>query len=182
MTAANLAVAALVQAAHFLRRKLRTKGIVLLLDEAERSEEAVNDYRLDRAEDLMRGIALASANLSTSGLKHYLDKKSRPYCPLAPSLLHSIFWFTRTEGMARRLKTDTDTKPMTLPPFDHDALGRIAEQIELLYGRAYGKKFRLTRDVKDQLQSIARGGDTRTVVRYVVAALDHARLGGNGRR
>lgn len=180
MTAANLAVAAIVQVAHYLRSRMGIKGVVLLLDEAERSNWAYNSYRIDRAFDLMRGLALVSTNRDTSHLKHYFDDASKSYCPHTPSYVHSIFWFTHLRGLASVLTNDTDAQPIILDPFDASALKDIRSQIETLYARAYGGTFKLGTKANARVRAAALHGDTRSVVRYVVAALDSARLNGGG--
>lgn len=175
MTAANLAVAAVNQAAHSLT-KAGCKGIVILFDEAERTTWAWTSYRVERARDLMLGFALASANKDTSDLKHYQNSTWRQYRPLAPSRMHALFCFTAPRGLAQEIASSVGTRVLQLPALDESALRALEGRIEQLYELAYDTRVRLNSQARAQIRAAARTEDTRGLVRRLVAALDQTRL------
>jgi len=174
MSASNLAVAEVNQLAHILHRA-GVKGVVLLLDEAERSNWAITAYRTNRAKDMMLGLGLASANKETGHLKHYGNDTNSHYRPKAPSLIHSIFWFTYTFGLADEIRLSTKTGFLFLETLNHHSLSSIRKKILELYTSAYDWKPNGSA-VLGHLPKSAGGSETRGAIRTLVAALDYARL------
>jgi len=174
MTAANLAVRAVNCAAHELH-KAGKKGIVILFDEAERAETTSTPYRIERAMELLRGFALASANKDTSLLKHYRDQYWMEYRPYSPSRMHTIFCFTTRWGLSFQLATAVGTQILQLEPLCPATLRELVNTVGKLYGRAYGERIRLRPGDSEKIFDALRTGDTRAVVRRAVAALDHRR-------
>jgi len=174
MTAANLAVAEVNKAAHVLR-PLGIKGVVLLFDEAERSNWAYSNYRTDRALTLMTGFACAAANKKTDRLKHYRNETYYRYVPKSPSRIHAVYWFTHEWGVARSLKTRIRLNPINLPDLDPRIKRRIRKGIEELYSAAYSCEVNLSKWAE---RTIEKGDseDIRRFVRRTVAALDYMRL------
>jgi hypothetical protein len=175
MTASNLAVATINQLAHHLHH-VGVPGLVIIFDEAERSEWAGSWYREERARNLMMGFALASANKDTSDLKHYRNEESRPYRPVSPSLLHSIFAFTWEWGLAQSIATGASCPVLRLEPLADAVRHEIETQLRDLYTSAYGNGFSLAPEDLKAISLFSSGEDIRTFVRCVVAALDHRRL------
>lgn len=179
MSASNLAVAQVNQLAHVLF-KAGIKGVVLLLDEAERSNWAVTSYRVDRARDMMLGLALASANKGTGHLKHYGNDFQSTYCPLSPSRMHAIFWFTYTYGLADEIRRSTKTNYLFLEPLDHQSLKAIRRKVTEIYSSAY--RWQSNGKSVGRIPDAAGGSETRGVIRTIVAALDTMRIYGLGQR
>jgi hypothetical protein len=127
----------------------------------------------------MLGLALASANRDTSHLKHYQNSHGYAYRPLAPSLIHSVFWFTYSWGLAELIASLTKTSPLQLQALGENALAKVEEKIRRLYGDAYRRDVELSPEALATVRSTKRNEDTRSMVRCLVAALDHARLTGN---
>jgi hypothetical protein len=102
MTAANKAVAAINRLANDLGQ-VGVPGLVLIFDEAERSEWAASAYRQERARNLMLGFGLAAANKQTHWLKHHRNHMGWSYRPEAPSRMHAVFAFTYAWGLSTEL-------------------------------------------------------------------------------
>jgi hypothetical protein len=177
MTAANLAVARINRAAHSLE-EIGIKGIVVLLDEAERSNFAWNAYRQQRAWSLMVGLSLAAVNGDTSGLKHYHNNPWYPYCPVSPSRIHVVNCFTFPWGIANAISTETGCRTMELDQLNDGVLEKVAAKVIRLYQRAYGSSNELNGAL--WLKIWERFDDEiRGFIRCIVAALDNQRLAGN---
>ena len=176
MSATNKAVAKLNWLAHQLR-KIEVHGLVLILDEAERAEWAVNSYRAERASDLMMGLALTAGNLDTSGLRHYRYVQSNVYRPYNPSYMHVVFAFTHGGGLCQQICQKTGTTPEQLESLgDLEKIG-IQRRMLALYAMAYGSKH-ATLDTRDQTKvwMNTTSDDIRSFIRGLIAALDHRRL------
>lgn len=182
MTATNKAVAALNGLAHNVV-PIGIRGLVLILDEAERAEWAASNYRLERARNLVIGLSMAAANLDTSRLKHHRNNLWPSYRPYAPSRMHVLLAFTTRWGLCDEVRQAVGVSPDSLGSFsDADRVG-IARQIGTLYRTAYGDTAKvLTPEDWRRLSGNAAGGDVRSFVRGVVSALDYRRLrAGHGR-
>jgi len=177
MTACNLAVSRINQLAHTLQG-VGVKGLVLLLDEAERSNWAYDTYRKDRARDMMLGLALASANVDTSHLKHYGNDSFYPYRPLDPSRVHSIFWFTHPYGLATEINQYLERPALDLAPLGKHALKRIVRKVEDLHCSTYC--WPAGRLNLDEFADSTWENGTRAMIRQLVAALDGARFHSDG--
>ena len=177
MTAANLAVSQLNCAAHRLKR-IGIKGVVLLLDEAERSNSALNSYREDRAWNLMVGLSLAAANKDTSDLKHYLNDLSDPYCPVSPSRLHVINCFTFQWGIADAISNQTGCKTLDLSPLKKGILEKVAKKVIKLYRSAYGEGASLDGPLWLKVWN-HYDDEIRGFIRSILAALDKQRIYAN---
>ena len=177
MTACNLAVAEINELAHSLHAA-GVRGLVLLLDEAERSNWATNAYRTERARDMMLGLGMAAANADTSRLRHYANDQRSPYVPMKPSRIHSIFWFTYAFGLAAEISRSAGVKALDLAPLGEHAMESILQKVTELYRSTYRSS---TRGMSlEEFTSSARGDETRAMVRRLVAALDHARFHSHG--
>lgn len=178
MTAANLAVASVNKTAHKLR-KVGAKGIILLFDEAERSNFASSYYRQGRARDLMLGFALASANMDTFHLKHYQNNTFLSYRPYEPSLIHVVFLFTCQRGLGNEIARAVEVIPLILTPLPAEDVLNLQNEVIKLYNSAYNVKLELFPDLLAKIRMDNRNIETRTMVRRLVAALDTVRLNGN---
>ncbi|HRY15583.1 MAG TPA: DUF2791 family P-loop domain-containing protein, partial [Candidatus Competibacteraceae bacterium] len=137
MSAANKAIAKLNWLAHQLRL-IDVHGLVLLLDEAERTEWAINSYRVERAWDVMMGLALTAGNHDTRDLKHHRNVRSPVYRPHHPSYMHVVFAFTHQGGLCQQICQRTGIVPEVLSSYDNDDKRQIENQLRILYGWAYG--------------------------------------------
>ena len=153
MTAVNCAVREVNSAAHLLAEH-GFKGLVLLFDEAERSEWAVSYYRADRARDLMLGFALGSANKETRQLKHYRNATWRGYLYHKPSLIHSVFLFTRWWGLASEIRRAVGIQAIELDPLPEAARRNLRQRIEALYQDAYKVRFALDQRALDHIGAL----------------------------
>ena len=176
MTAANLAVAAANRLAHDLAM-VGVPGLVILLDEAERSEWAANAYRVERARTLMHGLALGAANRPTSDLHHFRNRSYPAFIPSPPSRIHTVFAFTWIWGMPRDLARMLDLAPIRVQPLPGTALEEIRDEVSRLYERAYGETPELSAGDWELVNRNAGAEDVRGYVRCLVAAFDTARLG-----
>ena len=174
MTAANLAVSRINHAAHSLGA-LGVRGIVILLDEAERSNFAWNAYRERRAWNLMVGLSLAAANGDTSSLKHYHNNSWRSYRPLAPSKIHVVNCFTVQWGIANCIEAHTGCRTLELGKLKDGVLENVAKKVIKLYQNAYGASHELSGQlwlkIWDRFDDEIRG-----FIRSIVAALDNQRI------
>lgn len=180
MTAGNKAIAELNWLAHELGC-LEIKGLVLLLDEAERAEWADSNYRLERARDLVIGMVTAAANLDTTKLKHHRNQRRPSYRPYAPSRMHVILAFTHRWGLCEEVRHTVAVEPEALDQFERVDRSAIEQHIVRLYQIAYpDAPSRLS--AKDRQRTLPTMGDAdlRSFVRCVIAALDHRRLRGTG--
>jgi hypothetical protein len=175
MTAANKAVAAVNELAHDLHQ-IGVPGVVLIFDEAERSEWAASAYRLERARNLMLGFGLAAANKSTSWLKHHYNQPYWVYRPESPSLLHAIFAFTSAWGLSSELVRHVGQPLMRLEPLSGTIRREIGAEIVKLYHLAYGCSTVLEPEDWSTIEYHSASEDIRSFVRCVVSALDHRRL------
>ena len=178
MTAANLTVSRLNHAAHSLA-SIGIKGIVVILDEAERSNFAWNAYRQQRAWDLMVGLSLAAVNGDTSNLKHYHNNLWHTYCPITPSKIHVVNCFTFPWGIANAISGETGCQTLELDQLNEGVLEKVAAKVIRLYQCAYGSSNELNgalwKKIWERFDDEIRG-----FIRCVVAALDNQRLVGNG--
>jgi hypothetical protein len=175
MTAANHAVAAINHLAHNLR-ELGANGLAIIFDEAERSDWAVNSYRLDRAQHLMVGFARAGANLDTKHLKHHLNYSHPPFRPLAPSYMHCIFMFSRSWGNAQLISRIDGVGRVDLPPLSPQDRAFLQSEILRIYTLAYGVRSMPLRATQQKVDARLHDEDVRMFVRTLVAALDYQRL------
>jgi hypothetical protein len=171
MTAVNYAVRRVNRAAHSLRRH-GFKGIVLLFDEAERTEWASTSYRANRAHDLVLGFGLAAANKPTASLKHYRDETHVEYLERKPSAFHSIFFFTWEWGLASTLQSHVGCRPIQLSALGAAARKRLIDAIASLYGDAYDGGHHASRAAQRPAVDDGARDDIRSLVRETVAALD----------
>jgi hypothetical protein len=169
MSAVNLAVAELSRFAYELERS-GFKGLVILLDEAERSEWAMTYYRTDRARDLMVGLSLAAVNRSTRSLKHYRDDRSKPYVPDPPSRLHVIHFFTRPWGLCRDLEQLSGARPLALASLGVDAREEVIRRIDALYRVSHQLDGRRLPSAPDEIREQE---DVRELVRSRASQLDY---------
>ena len=178
MTAANHTVSIFNMFAHDLH-SVGVPGLVLIFDEAERSEMALTSYAIQRARTLMMGFALASSNLETWPLHHHQNNRSVPYCPLAPSRIHALFAFTWRWGLAFEIAHQAKASTLELEAIGAQDRDGISSRLMDLYETAYGRKMALT---KSDLLTVARNqGDeeVRSFIRGLVSALDTRRLANN---
>ena len=176
MTAANHAVAATNALAHLLR-EAGSRGLVILFDEAERSEWAQTAYRAERAGDLLMGFARAASNLSTDHLKHYRDILHPVYRPQAPSLVHCVFFFTWLGGNATWLANAVGATPIRIPPLSRLERQNLERHIRMVYGDAYScDGLALDQHSRRLVDQRLDDEDVRMFVRTLVAALDYQRL------
>ncbi len=177
MSATSQAVAKLNWLAHQLR-KVDVPGLVLILDEAERAEWAMNSYRANRAQDMMIGLALAADNRDTSGLKHHRNVLSPGYRPYAPSYMHIVFAFTHRQGLCNHICQLTGIVPEVLQSFDEKDKRVIRNRLVVLYAWAYGMENLDSLDAADEekVRKHTSGEDIRSFIRSLIAALDHRRL------
>jgi hypothetical protein len=177
MTAANLAVAEINEAAHALKM-VGVPGVVLLLDEAERSNWAASSYQANRAWNLMMGLALGAANEDTRYLKHYYNRRWPHYIPSPPSRLHVLFWFSHEWGLANSICSSLESEPLYLGLLDTSAHRKIERGILRLYRDAYGGAFEPDEGSRKMIWEHAMEAETRSFVRRLVASLDQARSNG----
>jgi hypothetical protein len=175
MTAANKAVAAMNELAHDLH-KVGVPGLVLIFDEAERSEWAASAYRQERARNLMLGFGLAAANQRTDWLKHHRNETWWSYRPEAPSRLHAVFAFTYAWGLSTELARLVGQPITKLSPLSGAIRKGIAKEIIEIYNTAYGYRSPLSSDDWATIEAYSSSEDIRSFVRCVVSALDHRRL------
>ncbi len=176
MTAANYAVAEANRLAHDLA-KIGVPGLVILLDEAERSEWAANAYRVERARTLMYGFALGAANKATSGLHHFRNRSHPTFIPTPPSRLHTVFAFTWPWGMPQELARLLALSPILIQPLTATELEGIRSEVSRLYECAYGHTPKLSSGEWERVKRNSGSEDVRGYVRGLVAAFDAARLG-----
>ena len=180
MSATSQAVAKLNWLAHQLR-KVDVPGLVLILDEAERAEWAMNSYRANRAQDMMIGLALAADNRDTSGLKHHRNVLSPGYRPYAPSYMHVVFAFTHRQGLCQHICQQTGITPEILQSFSEEDKKSLLVDLIILYCEAYDTEIKCLLPEKADKQKIKNhtsGQDIRSFIRCWIAALDHRRLRG----
>ncbi len=91
MTAANRAVAKITALAEDLKRT-GVMGLVVLFDEAERSEWASTNHRAEQAYSSIMWFATRASNGNVSGLKTYRNEPTAS--TQGSSFLHTIFAFT----------------------------------------------------------------------------------------
>lgn len=176
MTAVNYAANRINWLAHELRHA-GVPGLVLILDEAERAQWSTSNYRIERAVDVMLGLALVASNKDTSRLKHYLNQRYPAYLSQAPSYLHAVFAFTHQWGLCGRICAAAGVVPMDVSPFDQRSVEGLVGNIYALYKDAYGSKVRFPPHEIVQMVRVAAVSDgTREMVRRSVAAMDHRRL------
>ncbi|TNF32499.1 MAG: hypothetical protein EP329_09865 [Deltaproteobacteria bacterium] len=182
MTAANHAVNKINWLAHELAHA-GVPGLVMILDEAERTEWASTSYRAGRAWDVMVGLALAASNMDTSGLKHYRDSYSPRYLGQSPSRIHVVMAFTHAYGLARSISRDVCATPLQLTPFDHHGIEALVGQIHDLYKSAHGTKVAFpAQEIVKEVKSQHVNDGTREIVRHAIAAMDHRRYHGGRKR
>lgn len=174
MTAVNYAVRNVNGAAHRLRRH-GFKGIVVLFDEAERSEWASTYYRTDRAKDLMLGFALASANKNTQMLKHYRNEDWFGYLQTRPARIHSVFMFTWAWGLVSDISRAVGIGAMNLERLAEPERLRLRKRIQEMYEFAYAVRIQLDEWATDLIAACDDYEDVRAMVRTTVAALDYER-------
>lgn len=185
LTAVNRAVAELNRVAHDLK-DVGVPGLVVLLDEAERSETLPRGaYRMERARDLILGLATASANQDTRRLKHYRNEApfANPYLPCGVSRIHTVFAFTYAWGLAADLEAHLGVEPIKLTPLRGADRDSLLERLIELYDDAYGYAPDLSEAEVKRLKTERSAPDVRSTVRTIVAGLDFYRhQEENGRR
>jgi hypothetical protein len=177
LTAINRAVAELNCLAHDLK-EVGVPGLVVLLDEAERSETLPRGpYRMNRAREMILGLALASSNRDTSSLKHFHNEspRSKPYLPCGASLVHTVFAFTYEWGLAADLAQLLGINPLTLSPLEDAAGYALLERILALYDEAYGYAPHLNSEKVARLVAHCNAPEARSVIRTIVSGLDYYR-------
>jgi hypothetical protein len=177
LTAINRAAAELNCLAHDLK-EVGVPGIVVLLDEAERSETLPRGrYRMERARDLIFGLALSSSNKDTSSLKHFRNESphSKPYLPCGRSRIHTVFAFTYEWGLASDLAHRLGVTPLSLSPLGTAANDVLLELVIDLYHEAYGYTPHLTSEKVARLVPDRNAPDVRSTIRTIVSGLDYYR-------
>jgi len=176
MTATNYVCSRLTEFSHELY-KVGAKGLVLILDEAERTDFSANSYREERALDWMLGIALTASNKRTGELKHFHNDYSFSYRKHTPSRIHVLNAFSYRGGncsiIARRLKK----QPIELREIGEEAHPQLIKKIMELYSDAYpGQSIVACENEMYEMVEAQSGDGLRQFVRSVVAALDSHRL------
>lgn len=177
LTAINRAVAELNRLAHDLK-KVGVPGVVVLLDEAERSETlSRGKYRIERARDLIFGLALSSSNEDTTSLKHFRNESAygSPYLPRGVSLIHTVFAFTYEWGLAAELAGRLNVEPLVLSSLGTASHDVLLEHVMRLCDEAYGYAPYLTADQVAQLIAERTTPDIRSTIRKIVSGLDYYR-------
>jgi hypothetical protein len=177
MTAANLAFRSIVSAAELLRGNLCAKGLVLLINDAERAGTAPTPYRQERATTMMQGLALGSANSNTADLYHYRNNQTIGYNPNNSSGVHTTFFFaSRPAATLMGLPEQVLTSGITLQPIGRDPLREIAYSVSELYGQAYDTTPHVRRELDTLVDPLhAQGTDLREVIRILISHFDHSR-------
>jgi hypothetical protein len=175
MTAANYTVSFFNKFAHDLH-SIGVPGLVLIFDEAERSEMALTSYAIERARTLMMGFALSSANLDTRLLHHYQNNSRVSYCPLAPSRIHTLYAFTWRWGLAYDIEHRASAATLELAAIGAQDRDGISRRVLNLYETAYGRKMALTKADLDTVAGNLGDEEIRSFVRGLVSALDTRRL------
>jgi len=175
MTAANRAVWSLQDASRVLVT-MGFKGLVVLVDEAERGEWAWTSYRVERSRQMLHWLAAGSLDLPTTRLHYYRNdadhEAERRY---SPSHLHVALCFASEWGLACELARYAAIEPLRLGPLSEDTILEVLHLVGTLYQRAYSRLPRVSERHLRLIRLSARTGDVRHAIRQYVAALDHAR-------
>lgn len=180
MTTANLAFRSIVNAAELLHTNGCAKGLVLLINEAERAGTSPTPYRGKRAMTTMLGLALGSANLNTAKLHHYFNKDTIKYNPNNLSRVHTTSFFDSFSPAIPILEeiygSSLRTSSITLQPIGRDPLREIAYCVSELYSQAYDTTPHERRELYTLVDPLhANGKGLHEVIRILISHFDHCR-------
>lgn len=151
-------------------------GMVLIIDEAERSDWANNSHRLKCAQNNLLWFTCAGLNVDVQDLKTYRNYwRTLEY----PTRLHVIALFAH-EWMACWDIIRRGAHKRHIAKLDTGQARQAIIKVAALYAHAYDRSPAVPGHLYNECAKMIESGDTRTALRKFVSALDYYRIWHDG--